>query len=339
VKVLVISFSDLARDPRVSRQIDVLAVTHTVTAAGLAAPQAHPNVRFLPLPSSAKPTWLRLGFMALMRVGLYETAYWRDPAIAAATPLLTAAAEEADLIVANDLYALPLALKAAAGRPVLFDAHEYSPEEFADKWWWRLSYRPFYTYLCGRYLSQAAGMMTVCQGIADEYRRHFCVTPSVVLNSPPYQALEPSSVSSSEVRLVHHGAAIASRRLEQMIAMMAHLDTRFTLDFMLMPTQPAYLEHLKQLAGQDPRIRFLPPVPMRELSQFVSAYDVGVFCWSQSASIICMPCPTSFSSSCRVAWPLPSAPRLKWRRWCGNMIWELLPMIILRRRWRPCSMA
>jgi len=277
--------------------------------------------------------------MALMRVGLYETAYWRDPAIAAATPLLTAAAEEADLIVANDLYALPLALKAAAGRPVLFDAHEYSPEEFADKWWWRLSYRPFYTYLCGRYLSQAAGMMTVCQGIADEYRRHFCVTPSVVLNSPPYQALEPSSVSSSEVRLVHHGAAIASRRLEQMIAMMAHLDTRFTLDFMLMPTQPAYLEHLKQLAGQDPRIRFLPPVPMRELSQFVSAYDVGVFCWSQSASIICMPCPTSFSSSCRVAWPLPSAPRLKWRRWCGNMIWELLPMIILRRRWRPCSMA
>jgi len=79
------------------------------------------------------------------------------------------------------------------------------------------------------------------------------------------------------LRVIHHGVAMPHRKIENMIDMMEHLDQRFRLDLMLMPTVPKYLESLEQRARRDGRIRFLPPVPMQDLVTFSSAYDIGLF--------------------------------------------------------------
>jgi hypothetical protein len=62
-----------------------------------------------------------------------------------------------------------------------------------------------------------------------------------------------------------------------MIEAMRHLDERFTLDFVLVPSVPRYLEQLKSAAGADRRIRFLPPVAMQELPRFLNGYDAGIY--------------------------------------------------------------
>ena len=77
--------------------------------------------------------------------------------------------------------------------------------------------------------------------------------------------------------MIHHGAASPPREIERMIAAMRHLDERFELDFLLVPGSKDYISRLEEMARPDPRIRFLPPVPMRELVRFSSAYDIGVF--------------------------------------------------------------
>jgi glycosyltransferase involved in cell wall biosynthesis len=76
--------------------------------------------------------------------------------------------------------------------------------------------------------------------------------------------------------MVHHGAGFRSRRLEVMIRAVRRLPARFTLDLLLVGADHAYLEALRREAAGDPRVRFLPPVPMRALPRFLHAYDVGL---------------------------------------------------------------
>src|SRR5207245_1295708 len=74
---------------------------------------------------------------------------------------------------------------------VLFDAHEYSPAEFEESWQWRLFFQRYNEYLCRRYLPLADAATTVCEGIAEEYRRTIGVRMTVIHNALPYQDLQP----------------------------------------------------------------------------------------------------------------------------------------------------
>ena len=273
-KILIISFSVIHTDPRVMRQVRLLENRYDVTVAGF-GPKPDANVEFVDLirPLNGLPTKLWWGGKLLL--GLSESYYWSRPEVRSALAKLDGLAF--DLLLANDISALPLALRLADERPVLMDAHEYSPREFDDKWLWRLLFGRYHHDLCRRYLPQAAGMVTVCQGIADEYERHYGVVPGVVHNAPLNQMLQPSKGESGRIRLVHHGAAIRSRHLETMIDVMAFLDSRFTLNFMLVESDPSYMRELRERAGADARIRFVQPVPMPDICKTLNEYDIGIY--------------------------------------------------------------
>src|SRR5919202_2042280 len=115
-EILIVSFSDLGRDPRVDRQIVHLAGRWDVVVAGLGAP-AH-DVPYVALgPGTGERTeapaarGLRLARLVL---GRHEAAYWGSADVRRALRRLGSI--RADLILANDLHALPLALRLAAGR-------------------------------------------------------------------------------------------------------------------------------------------------------------------------------------------------------------------------------
>ncbi|WP_415033111.1 glycosyltransferase [Azonexus sp.] len=272
--VLIISFSVIHSDPRVMRQVRLLENVHRVTVAGYGrAPDA--NIEFIAL--NKPPTGLlQKGIWAgklLLRA--FESYYWRLPQVRHAQHRL--AQRSFDLIIANDISALPLALELAGNCPVLMDAHEYSPKEFDDKLLWRLLFGPYHHDLCRRYLPRAAAMTTVCQGIADEYEREYRVQCKVIHNAPLDQKRSPSTVDAECIRLVHHGSAIRSRHLGVMIDMMKYLDARFTLDFMLVETDAAYMAELRAAAQADSRIRFIEPVAMQDICQRLNEFDVGIY--------------------------------------------------------------
>jgi hypothetical protein len=182
-----------------------------------------------------------------------------------------------DLVIANCTAALPIALLLSNGKPVLVDAHEYSPREFDDRFLWRLLFGPYEDYLCRIYLPRAAAMSTVCQGIADAYFENYGVKASVVMNAPSLEALSPSRVESGKIRMIHHGAAIRSRHLEVLIEVMTYLDNRFSLDFMLVESDPAYMSDLRKGAAQNSRIRFVSAVRMEDICSYINSYDLGVY--------------------------------------------------------------
>lgn len=275
-RLLVLSLSDLASDPRVDRQLRALAGSYRVTAAGLGRPDVT-DVDFIDLNVKAsRPAALanQAAGAGRMLAHRYEKAYWGNRLLAAARRRLDQL--RPDGVVANDVPTLPLALAVAEGAPVLFDAHEFAPKWFEDRPLWRMVLQPYMTALTHRYVPQVAAMTTVAPSLAEEYRKLTGISAMVLTNAPDYQEIQPRE-SGQRIRLLHHGIANRSRGLERTIELMKHLDERFTLDLVLVEHEPRYLRRLRQLAASDHRIQFLAPVPMRDIVPFASGYDVGVF--------------------------------------------------------------
>lgn len=277
--LVVLLTAEASTDARVLRQLEFLASRYEVIFASLGtAPMLPSGVRFVELPD-VPPGSLRSRVESALRIvmrrlGLYRQAYWRDQRIRGWRRVLNRVPTH--VIVANDLFALPLALGVDGDTPVVFDAHEHWTSESAS---WtrlqRLSMGGSHDWIVERCVPRTAAMMTVSGGIADEYRKRLRVAPSVVTNAPFFQPLKPSRVREP-IRLLHVGIADERRRLEDTIEAVRMLDERFSLDLVLMRDN-RYRRRLKQMIATNERIRLLPPVGTGELIRFANDYDVGVF--------------------------------------------------------------
>lgn len=273
-RILVISPTDLRKDPRVFRQLTLLRENYALTAAGFADPQL-PGVEFIPLAQRTRSWGARVRRTALLLFRRYDHYYAQLEFVRSLR--LALARRTFDLVIANDAESWPVGVELGRGGRVLLDAHEYSPREFEDKWLWRILYQRYVTNLCRRYLHRGDSCLTVCQGIADEYAQVFGVRPLVLMNTAPRRIASPLPVPPDRIRMIHHGAAMPSRKIENMILALRFLDGRFSLDLMLVASDPRYLAKLMRLAKADPRIRFRPPVPMQKIAEETTEYEVGLF--------------------------------------------------------------
>jgi hypothetical protein len=330
---LVLSFSDFANDPRPHRQLRWLSKRFRVVALGTGAPNL-PDIEFKRITLTPKKgVWAKLKSATMLYAGLHEAFYWNHDYHQDALRQLEGI--RPDLVVANDLSSLPLATRVARGAKVVFDAHEYSPREWEDSLFWRLTYQRNVVGLCRQFLPRADAMLTVCQGIADEFQRTFQVSPRVITNAPPYHDLAPRPTDPARIRLITHGAAIRARRIENMIAMMAHLDERFELDLMLVPNDPAYVQELRELAARQPRVRFVDPVPMTEIVPRTAEYDMGVFLLEPTNFNYAMALPNKFFEflQARLAiaiGPSPEMARIVTGEGCGVVAPDFRPETLAR---------
>jgi hypothetical protein len=279
-KVLVLVLSNLKHDARVRRQVLALKDDYKTTVVCFGGEQADDYeliiikpTRLTLLRKAITSVFLLLRFHGIAHRLLHDYA----PVMEALAP------RRFDLIIANDVETLPFAFS-FPGRPkIIFDAHEYAPRHFEDKKLWRFFFQNFNNWLCKTYIPRTDAMTTVGKGLAREYEKNFHVTPTVITNANNYFEIEPSPVPENKIRLVHHGIATPSRKLELMIDIMALLDYRFTLDMMLLTPGFAsgktkrYLDDLRMLSKKDPRIRIIPPVKSSEVVNQIRNYDVGIF--------------------------------------------------------------
>jgi len=174
---------------------------------------------------------------------------------------------------------LPLGSRLAEtrGTPFFYDAHEYSPREYDDKFSFRFFWAGFWDCVCRAYLPRAHAMTTVCRGLAKEYEKNYGVKCGIITNAPFFADLSPSKPVDGRVRMVHHGSADKERRLHNMISLMDLLDERFSLVFYLVGMESDYGRKLLKMARNNPRILFLPPVPLEKIVSTINPYDVGLY--------------------------------------------------------------
>ncbi|MFD6054797.1 glycosyltransferase family 1 protein [Agromyces sp. NPDC060279] len=268
--MLILSYSPIARDARVLKQVARFTQDFDVTTCGY-GPAPAGVVEHISIPDDQRYNDLDGKLITLKR---YRKAYWRLSAVRWSREHLRG--RRFDVAIANDVEAVPVAVKLKPRHGVLADLHEYSPRLHDDhqKWFERIT--PWFEWVVRRYVTKATSWSTVSRGIVEEYERQFGFHAELVTNAAPYHELQPTPVGRP-IRLVHSGACLRNRQLHLMAEAVATAQNDVTLDFYLTANHPDYLEQLKEFAATTDRVRVLDPVPYSELIRTLNDYDVGVF--------------------------------------------------------------
>ena len=271
-KILVMAITDLSKSPRPIRQIKALKNKNVVDTIGLKASGL--ERKFYKL--SKNHVIIDILKLPLLLFRMYQIHYWDKYK---KKILRTIKNNDYDLIIVHEIRMLPLAFEISNKSKIILDAHEYSPENFNDNLIWKIFIKHFYIYLCNRFLNRCDKVITVCKGISDLYNENFNVSCEVITNATEYADLIPiNNKKSDKIKIIHHGNASSSRKLELMIEMMDYLDDRFELYLMLVAnrTNKIYFNKLKKLSKHYSNIYFLNPVPYAEIVSYSNQFDIGI---------------------------------------------------------------
>lgn len=275
MRILIITFTDPNNNPRPYKQIIHYLEKNEITVIGqkIVAFEGVESIE-----NSYKISYLNLlGVWFLNLLGFYDISnkfFSKPGSLYKFQNVLKG--REFDLIIIHHIEMLPFAVSIKKNSKLLFDAHEYFPEEYDDfliNW----IFKKYHAALFKKYIPQIDFMITVSQGIADKYFENFGVSSAIITNTPEFLPLEPTKVDPDNIKLIHHGNASPNRQIENMIEVMKYTDPRFSLYLMLIPTSPKYFIKLKRIAKDLPHVHFLDPVPMNQIVPTINQFDIGIF--------------------------------------------------------------
>ena len=267
--LLIISYSPLYRDARLLRQIRHFTPDYDVMTCGYGeAPEG--VVDHLRIPDDIIYWHKERKLMVARR---YQRAYDTAPVTRWLRERL--APGQFDVILANDVDTVPLAVTLTPRGGVHADLHEFSSRQKEESRVWRLAVAPYYRHLVRRWVRRADSATTVGQGLARQYQSEFGVTCGVVVNAPSYAELSPTPVSWPP-RLVHAGNGVAAR-LEVMFEAMSLVTNGATLDLYLIDQGNGYVPQLRERYPQGSAVTIHDPVPTAEIVSTLNAYDAGVY--------------------------------------------------------------
>lgn len=296
-RCLIICYTDLSRDPRVMKHYQALKDDYDVFTAGVSAigqEQAFTKIvesefwnRLNVLLESKNTRWLfflpvkTLNFLRFkIFKNFYFLRYWNTSRIKDYMRL--SGLKNIDLIVSNDLNTLPLAIALARKQTkVVYDAHEYHAEEYAENPFWVSYNRPWISYLYRRYISRPDLCMTVGDNIARRYEQEYGKPFAVILNAPPFVEVKPSVTSPDKIKLVYSGMYGPTRKVDEIIRAMDLLSANYELH-LLVANQSEQLKQTVQGSRSANRIYIHPAVGLREVSGFLNQFDVGVHLMSSN---------------------------------------------------------
>ena len=265
--LLILSFSQPDKDPHFYKELNYLKRSFDIVPAGF--PPQFPIEKFIEIRKRPADIPRKLYYGISFLFGC-------------SSPFLNSFSidfeklrkQKFDLILVNGLYPLPAAFRIAGNKPVFWNAYEYYPEEHGDSFVWRIVFRRNVNRILRRYVPRLTGMCSVSPSIVRRYHDEFGIDASLVRNVCSAEVLQPV-MPGHHIRLIYHGDANPSRKIEEIIRMMSFLNDRFTLDLILL-NHFSYQQKLKYLAMNDSRIRFLDPVPLKDLPKFLNRYDLGI---------------------------------------------------------------
>jgi glycosyltransferase involved in cell wall biosynthesis len=270
-KILIIAYPPLDKDPRPNRQIKWLSEKFVIDTLGTKR-------------SGLENKFIRLEklsyFQELVRVpllffGFYSFFYWDR---FKKRLLREVKFDNYNVIIVHEIRLIPLALKISSNSRIILDAHEYSPENFSDQFIWKYTYRKYYLWLCKNYLNYCDKVLTVSEGIANLYRKNFNIDAQVINNASEYVDLEPQKIDPNHIKIIHHGNASPSRKLELMIDAAKMINSKIHIYLMLVVSNSnkRYYKRLKKKAKLLNNIHFIKPVAYSEIIKFCNDFDLGI---------------------------------------------------------------
>lgn len=273
-KILIFTYTDVACDSIVMNQINWLKHDYELYVACKKGNDVK-GVEYFKY--ETEPFFARNIRTIYLKTGLYYKYIWSSKHKKLANELNKV---KYDLIIVHHIRLLPVAAGIAAGCPVLFYAHEFYPRMYEHSFIWNMIFRKYYIWIGKKYIPLCDYLLTVNESIKNIYEKEYGVKAGFIHNTVGYYDNQPTRTDGNNIKIIHHGLASTSRKLELMIEMIKYLEPRFSLTLALQSNgfmNDFYIKRLKKLAGTNPRITFRGLVGFDEIVSMGNLYDIGIF--------------------------------------------------------------
>ena len=297
---LFINFSERMVDsPRQSRQMKMLSESYQILTIGI-GPAPQWSVRHYDATNQSAKTFTgRILFLCRTAVfafssffGLWQLAD-RFQTFDRTTKIPLAIKRDlkfsnVSLVCGRDLHSLWLSKTLCPDAFLWIDLPDYTPQQQADKWWWRVTWGRYFQKTAFSLRGHANLCTTVSNGLQSRFQLEYGATAHLLQNSAAYSAInrQPNEKLELPVRLIYSGAAIRSRGLETMISAVNRLDD-VTLDLVLVPTDKDYVEEIEKKCHQSKNCYLVAPVSRQQIVEQLREYD----------AVLIVVQPTSFNNS------------------------------------------
>lgn len=195
---------------------------------------------------------------------------------------------DADIVHCHDLYPLPLCVVlkwlSFGKKKLVYDTHEYQTEISC---YMKGSIKKIYQGVEGFFIRYADAVLTVSDGIANEYKRLYGIRkPHLVLNCPPYrEAALPKDLFRQKLAIpqdsmifLYQGGLSIFRGIERTLEAFNTLSSN---DKVLVVMGYGPLEPLvqKYVSECPERIFFHASVAPDDLLDYTASADVGILCY------------------------------------------------------------
>lgn len=178
------------------------------------------------------------------------------------------------LIWSNDLDTLPTCFLASKmkSNTLVFDSHEYFTEvpELIP----RPKIQAFWKKIERFILPQLTKVITVCNGIAEIYRKEYNIDVKVVRNVPFLKASSPLSKKSEKI-ILYQGAINVNRGIETMVKAMQYIDGA-TLQLIGKGDISASIQQLIEQLDLKDKVIMLGEIPYQELKNYTQQATIGL---------------------------------------------------------------
>lgn len=286
----IISFSEIDRDPRVLRQVNWLTeLGYDINFIGFGDSATLGITSHFRVPVS--PILVRyIAYLmpAQIRFHLLYGRHISNDAVGGV--------RRSDLVIINELELIPKFLDEGLSSPVYLDLHEdhidhahhgiFELIAFKRYWAWQ-------TKKLNQFVAKNRGQIEVTSVEAEISRKYSGVfgLPVGLIHNTPSSAEEFSAPmdEGQEIKFVHVGMARKNRGIELMLKALSKVSIPFSLDFYLVfaPVIPTYrwkLQRLVKRLGLEDKVRFREPVPVRQMVDELTQYDVSLVIGSNATS-------------------------------------------------------
>lgn len=184
------------------------------------------------------------------------------------------------LLIIHEPHFLPLAsdIKKKYGVKIIFNAHEYHPQEFEDRPGWLETQGKQYDRFYRKYLSDLDLFINVCESIRLKCLEVYQKDSLVIPNATSRKDLPVIQTTGFPIRLIHHGVCLPSRKIENMIEIASQLGENYRLDLMLTSVKGSedYERSLDQLISSKKNVTRIAPVAFDLICNTINAYDIGL---------------------------------------------------------------
>ena len=266
--IAVISFSDISNDSRVKRQINLVKSYFDVITIGFGKYQG--SLDHLQIKNN-RNFLKKMFFLFLIISRRYKTYFQIRFEFNRIISFINK--YKVSCYILNDSNSWPFA-EYLKDKKYIIDAHEYSLDELSDNYLWRLILKPLKKWTL-QFIDNSNLRFSVEKNICAKWEMATKKDFILLRNFSNYSKISEKNNKNRLIKIIHHGIAEPSRKIENMILAIGGCGENYKGTFYLKSSNKVYLNYIKKISSIN-NVEILEPINENLLINEGNKFDIGI---------------------------------------------------------------